>query len=593
MGLLQSLAKTYDFITSLDDEKKKEFGAKDLALLYHKPIAIDIQILLNKEGELLDITEFRKDNKPKGIMPVTEASGSRGSGIAPHPLVEDIKNLILEENAKAYLSQLKKWCDADLNNIVINAVYKYVSKGTLEDDLKAKGVVVSKIDKGEEKVSKAIIGWVVIDDEKNIKSWDSSLLVESYTKFVNENYKNFASTGDVGFCMISGQENAPIADKTMRITGQAKLISSNDSYNFTYRGRFIDSKDAMSIGSVASQKAINALIWLYNSDKYSIRCGENARLICWSPSGVITSLSDPLSDFEIITSDFPMYKAALEDYIKGKTSDKNTAITPVSVVILEAVTKGRLSVKFYRETTYKDYLEALKDWTLKCSWVRGKKIVAPSLFCIIKYAFGLKKKNDFEVDWKKGITSKSYSELLERRIVNGRMPESIVNALVGRCNKLNVYEDKAGLLYTTCAVLRKYHFGRNGKEYGMDINKDEKDCSYLYGRLLAVLEKLELDAKGDNGSKDTNAMRMLSVFVSRPRYVTAKLLERLKIAYYPRFTGSKCGLLINYEKLIGEILEKLKDAPNKALKDTWILGYYAQKAELWKKKEETGVDYGN
>ena len=41
----------------------------------------------------------------------------------------------------------------------------------------------------------------------------------------------------------------------------AKLISSNDEKNFTFRGRFSDKSQAFSIGYEDSQKAHNALKW--------------------------------------------------------------------------------------------------------------------------------------------------------------------------------------------------------------------------------------------------------------------------------------------------------------------------------------------
>ena len=43
---------------------------------------------------------------------------------------------------------------------------------------------------------------------------------------------------------------------------KAKLISTNDANGFTYRGRFVSKKEAISIGYETSQKIHNALRWL-------------------------------------------------------------------------------------------------------------------------------------------------------------------------------------------------------------------------------------------------------------------------------------------------------------------------------------------
>ena len=42
----------------------------------------------------------------------------------------------------------------------------------------------------------------------------------------------------------------------------AKLISANDSQNFTYRGRFVSREEAFAVGDETSQKVHNALKWI-------------------------------------------------------------------------------------------------------------------------------------------------------------------------------------------------------------------------------------------------------------------------------------------------------------------------------------------
>ena len=40
------------------------------------------------------------------------------------------------------------------------------------------------------------------------------------------------------------------------------MISSNDSQNFTYRGRFVSREEAFAVGNETSQKIHNALKWI-------------------------------------------------------------------------------------------------------------------------------------------------------------------------------------------------------------------------------------------------------------------------------------------------------------------------------------------
>lgn len=88
----------------------------------------------------------------------------------------------------------------------------------------------------------------------------------------------------------------------------------------------------------------------------------------------------------------------------------------------------------------------------------------------------------------------------------------------------------------------------------MALERDLKNRSYQYGRLLAVLEKIELDAlSGTDTKRVTNAIRMQSMFIRRPGYTSKLILEKLKYGYYSRFTGAKAGALFYYEKLIGRL----------------------------------------
>ena len=78
-------------------------------------------------------------------------------------------------------------------------------------------------------------------------------------------YQDLKDHDNKEFSMIEG-EIKPVAIQHAKgivsIKGNAKLISSNDSSGFTYRGRFVNDKQAFSISYEASQKAHNALKWL-------------------------------------------------------------------------------------------------------------------------------------------------------------------------------------------------------------------------------------------------------------------------------------------------------------------------------------------
>ena len=119
----------------------------------------------------------------------------------------------------------------------------------------------------------------------------------------------------------------------------------------------------------------------------------------------------------------------------------------------------------------------------------------------------------------------------------------------------------------------------------MALDETSVDRSYLFGRLLAVLEMIEKKAIGDE-ERETNAIRIQAFFCQRPLTAFSQVMTNLKTSYYPRL-GS--GIKVYYEKLIGEIMDKISLSPedeiDKPLAETYLMGYYLQKNAFYTKKE--------
>lgn len=120
----------------------------------------------------------------------------------------------------------------------------------------------------------------------------------------------------------------------------------------------------------------------------------------------------------------------------------------------------------------------------------------------------------------------------------------------------------------------------------MALKEYRKDRSYQFGRLLAIMEKIEKDTYESDEEREANAIRMQTVFVQRPGYATKIILGQLKNAYYPKLPP---GLRGYYDKMIGQIMEIISafdEEYNKSLSETYLLGYYLQKNALYTKKEK-------
>ena len=179
--------------------------------------------------------------------------------------------------------------------------------------------------------------------------------------------------------------------------------------------------------------------------------------------------------------------------------------------------------------------------------------------------------------------------LISCRVDKRSLPLDIVRALVNRASNLQIFEpgQRESLLFTACAVIKKYHFDRNKEEWEMALEPDKQDISYQYGRLLAVLEKIERDTYDGEESRETNAIRMQSVYAQRPRYSSRIIWEQLKKAYYPRLKPASRAF---YDRLVGEIVDHVSAFPEaeqtRPLGDTYLLGYYLQRNALYQSKPQ-------
>ena len=155
------------------------------------------------------------------------------------------------------------------NNEFLRIVYEYLVEETLATDLINHGIF-SLNDEGQldltEKISgelphRVFVRIAVEIDGDTHKLWEDFNFINNYSEF----YINQLTDNDKALCYITGREIYParLHGKNIRRQGDsAKLISSNDGVNYTYRGRFFAPNQVVQIGYELSEKAHSALRWL-------------------------------------------------------------------------------------------------------------------------------------------------------------------------------------------------------------------------------------------------------------------------------------------------------------------------------------------
>lgn len=117
---------------------------------------------------------------------------------------------------------------------------------------------------------------------------------------------------------------------------------------------------------------------------------------------------------------------------------------------------------------------------------------------------------------------------------------------------------------------------------------DKRDRSFQYGRLLAAMERAEADfINAANEDRQTNAIKLMSVFRQRPWTVYEQVNRQLNLAYLPRILPWQRR---RYEQTVAEIMELLRTFPeealNRPLDDSYLMGYHCQSNDFFKPKKE-------
>ena len=245
MGLLQRAVETYDAHQHLVG--KNLDGHETLAPICHIVTRADLEITLDETGSFSQARAVDK-SEPKILMPVTADSGGRTSSPCAHPLCDQLAYVAPydEKRHPLYVHQLELWTASLHSHPFLLPILRYVQSGTILEDLRESGLIQLD-EKGTPTKEKLMIRWRVIGIEgEQCACWTNQHLFRSFIDWYQESQQESAPALD----MITGETAAPAKQHPkgiIPINGNAKLISANDSHNFTYRGRFTNDTQAATV----------------------------------------------------------------------------------------------------------------------------------------------------------------------------------------------------------------------------------------------------------------------------------------------------------------------------------------------------------
>lgn len=569
-------------------------------------------------------------------IPVTEESMGRSSGPSPHPIFDQYE--YLKGDGKKYIKyieQLKVFAESPFAIEQVKAIYKYVGKRSIATDLsemnpKDKTFIIFQVEIPRYPQTK------VWENETFFNAWHQFYLEEKRKKATKKkwageelkskkglssvekkNLKELTELKDTSALdYITGDEQQPIATfhpkKISNAAANSKLVSDNDKTNFTFRGKFSESSEAVSIGYETTQKAHQFLRFLINDR--GCYCEEQV-ILSFTVGSTEKLLPPPIEDKSISSllqasqsktkSDSQIvlraetgfdYAAALKKSLSGLGYSKALDQHAKTVVIaLDAATTGRMAITFFRELNRTEYLEKIADWHEGCRWHQkfwdkeNKKYVpylgAPSADKIIEVVYGRPRSGKDEGYAK---IKKAARERLLRCIFDGAfLPMDYVVAAVRRVsNPLGITKDSkfdrngfVQMLSTACALVRKDYQQRSKEGYKLNIELNRTDRDYLYGRLLGAADKLEEYAlyKRDNDRVVTASIRYMQAFSQRPFRTWLTIHGCLN----PYIQAVKGGFAFQEIEAIKNkfvsVADFEKDAP---LNGSYLIGYYHERAYI-------------
>lgn len=430
MSWMQKLYDTYNQCTAWIGKYSSD-GKRPLAPMCHIAINAHVEVTLDEDGNIQSARPITNQNDMTTIVPATEDSASKTSGIDPHPLIDKLQYIAGDfvecggtlpkayqgegEKKKdpkkiheAYLYWLREWCDSsEFSHPKAHAVLKYIEKGTLVKDLADFGVLhldnngkfsakkdipKSKASDGIYAVPKmnnqevAVVRWrVEIDDGTEMDTWRDETLWQKWQDF----YLNKMKAESRAFCYVTGEEAILTSKhpKYIRKKGDSpKLISSNDDKGFTFRGRFGTADEACLIGLETSQKAHNALVWLIDrqgkvfEEQGGKKKAPGLTVLAWEGSAR-KKIPQPIQSSTEIgvyeddqfdeEAEKPMvgqdFATRLEKKMLGYKSDLKDS-KGIYIIALDALSQGRMAITYYQEFQPEIYLESIENWHKECAW---------------------------------------------------------------------------------------------------------------------------------------------------------------------------------------------------------------------------------
>lgn len=511
----------------------------------------------------------------------------------------------------------------------LKAICAYIKKGTMVGDILSDGreEITNTVCKGSSFKSDAKVRFRVLG-AKVEETWKDKDIFHFWISFCREKEKN-----EVKIDSIFTGEPQTLCRKTatgvISDSDSSKLFSSNIPEAFT--GRFTTPSDFATIGRDDDAKIYAALKYLL---KTAGRNFESYYIVTWdSRQGACSGwMRDTSNFFECNIKEIPeelkTTEMSVDDYLDTALQDvggslseadqeRQRFLTQMDEMIANAVeketfhtkehpakvyvlglrknypgkSKGRISVVDFQELSESTYLRNIRKWQTEGCWLHPRWQVTghissfygmPGIMDMADLLYGQYNKGLHVVRGKEpNIAISFFYQKIARCILYGEpVPIPLVELAASRASNPLIFKkrlDYERILSLACAFIAK---NRKSGDEPM-LNEENKDRSYLFGRLMAVADRAErrtFDSAND-AKRRTNAEKNMKNLPNMPGRVWQEVSGKI-LPYLAKLSPAERGY---YNKLLNSITDSFEpeDFSNKPLTHMYLLGYSAQAMDFF------------
>ena len=176
-------------------------------------------------------------------------------------------------------------------------------------------------------------------------------------------------------------------------------------------------------------------------------------------------------------------------------------------------------------------------------------------------------------------------ELMKAILAGTPYPKALLGAAIRRCRaEHEINYPRASLIKAVLSREARY-YRKTEKEIGMSLDKTNSNVGYRLGRLFATLEKIQEEA--NPGINATIRDRFYGSASATPVAAFPHLMK-LKNHHVSKLENQ--GRVVNFERVIGEIMDELVDFPahlSQPDQGRFAVGYYHQRQAFFTSRKKT------